>query len=99
MMGEPREAAAGPSPDTTVRLVYVTVATREVGEKLARTLVEERLAACVNVVEGITSFYWWEGEVQRVQHHVELGKTAPRNDGHSTLGAPRERGQHIVHSW
>lgn len=75
MMGEPREAAAGPSTDTTVRLVYVTVATREVGEKLARTLVEERLAACVNVVEGITSFYWWEGEVQREGEVLLLVKT------------------------
>ena len=28
---------------------------------LARTLVEKRLAACVNVIPGVTSFYFWEG--------------------------------------
>src|SRR5690606_41252218 len=75
MMGEPREAAAGPSPDTPVRLVSVTVATREVGEKLARTLVEERLAACVPVVVGITSFFWWGGEVQREGEVLLVVKT------------------------
>ena len=38
-----------------------TVATRADAEKLARALMERRLAACVQVEEGLTSFYRWEG--------------------------------------
>jgi|SRR5215469_1547142 len=41
-----------------------TVPDRESGEKLARTLVEEHLAACVNLVPGVVSTYRWEGEVK-----------------------------------
>lgn len=47
-----------------VRVVLVTAPDAEVGERLARALVDERLAACVNVVPGIRSFYRWEGRVQ-----------------------------------
>jgi len=34
-------------------------------ETIARTLVEEHLAACVNVVPAVTSYYFWEGALQR----------------------------------
>ncbi|MSP15382.1 MAG: divalent-cation tolerance protein CutA [Myxococcales bacterium] len=40
-----------------------TVASAEQAEVLARALVEERLAACVNVVPGVRSFYRWRGEL------------------------------------
>jgi periplasmic divalent cation tolerance protein len=46
-------------------VVLVTCPSQEVGETLGHTLVEERLAACVNVVPGITSFYRWEGKISR----------------------------------
>ena len=42
------------------RLVLTTVPDEELGRRLARTLVEERLAACVNVGPAVTSFYWWD---------------------------------------
>lgn len=45
-------------------VVLITVPSPDVGAKIARALVEERLAACVNLVPGITSTYRWEGEVQ-----------------------------------
>ncbi|HSC48176.1 MAG TPA: divalent-cation tolerance protein CutA [Gammaproteobacteria bacterium] len=40
-----------------------TVPDRAAGEKLARALVEERLAACVNLVPGLSSTYRWEGKI------------------------------------
>ncbi|RDV37620.1 divalent-cation tolerance protein CutA [Bradymonadaceae bacterium TMQ3] len=43
--------------------------------RLARQLVEERLAACVNVIAGVTSFYLWEGELCEDQEHTLLIKT------------------------
>ncbi len=44
-------------------VVLITVPEAETGLKIARTLVEERLAACVNLVPGLTSVYRWEGRV------------------------------------
>jgi len=46
-------------------VVLVTCPRQTVGEKLARALVQERLAACVNVIPGVTSIYRWEGRICR----------------------------------
>jgi periplasmic divalent cation tolerance protein len=48
---------------TDAVLVYVTVPSAEVGALIARTLVEERLAACGNLVGGLRSIYRWQGEI------------------------------------
>ena len=58
-----------------VRVVFITVPDFECAETLARALVEERLAACVNVVPGIRSFYRWEGEVQNDAELLLIAKT------------------------
>lgn len=44
--------------------LYLTAANQAEAEKISRTLVEERLAACANVLGPIRSFYWWQGKVQ-----------------------------------
>ncbi len=46
-----------------VRLVYMTAPNQEEALRLARLLVEERLAACANVLGAITSVYWWDGKL------------------------------------
>jgi periplasmic divalent cation tolerance protein len=46
-------------------VVLVTAPDMEVAETLGRALVEERLAACVNLVPSVTSLYRWEGRVQK----------------------------------
>lgn len=51
--------------DTGCRLIYVTAPDRDRALGLARTLVEERLAACANVLGAITSVYWWEGKLNQ----------------------------------
>ena len=45
--------------------LYLTAETRKDAETLGRTLVEERLAACVNILGNISSYYWWDGDVQQ----------------------------------
>ncbi len=45
-------------------VVLSTCATEEEAGKLARILLEQRLAACVNVVPGVRSYYWWKGAVE-----------------------------------
>jgi periplasmic divalent cation tolerance protein len=52
-----------------------TVGSAEDGERLARALVERRLAACVNVIPRVTSVYRWKGEVCRDQEWLLLIKT------------------------
>jgi periplasmic divalent cation tolerance protein len=61
--------------DPQVRTVLVTVPDPAAGEALGRTLVEERLAACANVVPGIVSVYRWEGTVQRDSEALVILKT------------------------
>ncbi|PRQ21282.1 putative divalent ion tolerance protein, CutA [Rosa chinensis] len=56
-------------------VVYVTVPNKEVGKKLAESLVREKLAACVNIVPGILSIYQWEGEVQTDSEELLIIKT------------------------
>ena len=52
-----------------------TVPNREAGEKIAAALVEEHLAACVNLVPGLSSTYRWKGKVERAEECLLLIKT------------------------
>jgi len=55
--------------------LYVTAANDDEAAAIGRALVTERLAACANVLPGITSFYWWEGAVQDDKEAVLVVKT------------------------
>ena len=52
-----------------------TVGSAEEADRLARALVERRLAACVNVVPGVVSHYRWQGELQRDDERLLVIKT------------------------
>ena len=58
-----------------LRVVLVTVPDIDSGCRLARRVVQERLAACGNVIPGMTSVYRWDGEVQEDQEALVLLKT------------------------
>ncbi len=49
--------------ETDAIVMLVTAGTTEQGEALSRALVEERLAACVNLVPNVRSIYRWQGKV------------------------------------
>lgn len=57
-------------------LALSTAGSGEQAEQLARALVERRLAACVNIVSGVCSFYHWKGEVARDEELLLLIKTS-----------------------
>jgi len=59
----------------TACLVYVTASSREEALQIGRVLVEERLVACVNVLDGMTSLYWWQGAIEEGQEAVLIAKT------------------------
>jgi periplasmic divalent cation tolerance protein len=56
-------------------VILCTVPDRGSGEKIAEVLVEERLAACVNLLPGVVSIYRWEGEVKQEDEFLLLIKT------------------------
>lgn len=73
--------APGWSADVSeVVIVLTTVpAAAEGAESLARTLVAERLAACVNVCTPMASFYQWRGEIERSDERQLVIKTSRDN--------------------
>lgn len=57
------------------RLIYITTDSREEATRIGNALVEERLAACANIIHPMTSVYWWEGKVQQGEETVLIAKT------------------------
>ena len=64
-------------PDTPppIRLVLTTAASPGEASRLARTLVEERLAACATLIPGVQSIYHWQGEIEASTETLLLLKT------------------------
>jgi periplasmic divalent cation tolerance protein len=56
-------SASPPPADEDIVVVLCTAPDEETAARLARTLVEEELAACVNVLPGLRSIYRWQGKV------------------------------------
>jgi periplasmic divalent cation tolerance protein len=61
------------SPDDAL-VVLVTAGSADEAARIGRTLVEERLAACVNVVGPMRSIYRWEGAVEEAEEHLLVVK-------------------------
>ncbi len=57
------------------RMIYITTPTADEALAIGRALVERRLAACANVLDGVRSVYWWDGEVQSGDEAVLIVKT------------------------
>ena len=55
--------------------VYMTAGDLEEARMIGRMLVEERLAACVNLIDGMRSLYRWEGAVEEDTETVLVAKT------------------------
>jgi periplasmic divalent cation tolerance protein len=60
---------------TNKRLVLTTASSKEEARRLAKELVERRLAACVNIVPNINSIYRWKEKVEESQEFLLLMKT------------------------
>ena len=58
-----------------IALIYTTCASREEAERLGAALVDQRLAACVNIFPGVTSIYVWRGQQQTDSEVAMLVKT------------------------
>jgi periplasmic divalent cation tolerance protein len=58
-----------------VVFVYTTHPSVVEAERIGRELVERRLCACVNILPGMVSLYWWQGAIDRSEEAVMVIKT------------------------
>ena len=60
---------------TDKKIVLTTAGSHEEARKIAETLIEGRLAACVNIVSSVESVYRWQGKLERAQEWLLIIKT------------------------
>jgi periplasmic divalent cation tolerance protein len=53
----------------------VTCSSRKEARKVARAILKKKLAACVNIIEGLESHYWWKGKLENAREYLLLIKT------------------------
>lgn len=58
-----------------VVFVYTTYPSLVEAERIGRVVLERRLAACVNILPGMISHYWWQGAIERGEEVVMIIKT------------------------
>ena len=73
MLGGSNHRQAGMGSE--LKLAMTTCDSRELADRLATTLVERRLAACVNVLPGVRSTYRWAGTIEQADEIVLMIKT------------------------
>ena len=56
-------------------IVLITAGSEEEAHKIGESLVEGKKAACVNIVPGINSLFWWEGKIDSARESLLLVKT------------------------
>jgi periplasmic divalent cation tolerance protein len=64
---------------TSYTVMFSTVSSEEEAKKITQTLLEEKLAACVNILPSIESFFWWEGKIDTAKEMLLIIKTLERN--------------------
>lgn len=85
----------------TIALLYCTFADAESAARVARLVVEERLAACANLGGGIRSIYRWAGAVETADEVPVLFKTAPARAAAlaARIAALHDYDLAVVESW
>lgn len=56
-------------------VIFITVSGKEEADKIATKLVEEKLAACVNIIGNVESVFWWEGKIDRAKELLLVAKS------------------------
>lgn len=60
---------------STYVVVFITTAADEEAELISRVLLEQRKAACVNIVPRVSSLYWWQGNIDSSKESLLVIKT------------------------
>jgi len=59
----------------TYIVVLITCSSKEEAERIGKALIEHRLAACVNIISNIDSYFWWKGRVDYAKEFLLVIKT------------------------
>jgi periplasmic divalent cation tolerance protein len=59
--------------------VYITTSSKEESKTIGKKLVEEKLAACVNIISSIESIYLWKGQIEEDNESLLIAKTKSEN--------------------
>jgi periplasmic divalent cation tolerance protein len=59
----------------TIHIVYISAGSTDEARRIAKALVEEKLAACANILANVHSFYYWNGDLQDDREAVIIAKT------------------------
>ncbi len=57
-------------------LVYITTKNKAQATEIGQKLVQERIVACVNIIDGMQSIYWWEGKICEDNETILIAKTS-----------------------
>jgi periplasmic divalent cation tolerance protein len=57
-------------------IAYITTQNRDEALRIGKALLQARLAACINVLDGMQSIYWWQGALEEAQECVLLAKSS-----------------------
>jgi periplasmic divalent cation tolerance protein len=62
-----------------VAIIYTTIDDIKAARRMAHTLTEEQLVACVNIIPGVESVYRWKGKIENAEEVVLIAKTVDSN--------------------
>ena len=88
-----------PTANLDVRIALTTIGSEADAIALAKTLVEERLAACVNVLPPMISIYRWKGSIEQDTEHQIVIKTTADRLARSRLGFDSSTPMSFLNSW
>ncbi len=57
---------------------YITAKNKSEAKKIGKILLQERLAACINIFDNMQSMYWWEGKIEEQAETVLIAKTTQK---------------------
>ena len=98
---------------TAIQIVFCTIDSKDAARPIARQLVETQLAACVSIIDNLTSIYKWEGQLEEDREVLMVMKTSSDRlaalmeklqkihpyDVPEILAWPVERGQQAYVDW
>ncbi len=59
-------------------VIFITAGSKKEAEKIARGLLSARLVACVNIVDGVESFFWWKNKIDRARECLLIMKSTEK---------------------
>ncbi|WP_413585037.1 divalent-cation tolerance protein CutA [Bdellovibrio sp. HCB274] len=68
-----------------MQIYYIPCPDQKSAEHIARTLLQEKLIGCANIIPGMSSMYWWEGKIESSNEFILILKTVESSDAGKNL--------------